>query len=80
MNELQSIIGKYSRMNELKAIEKTGGRECPSMDREHAGSQTRKTTDKADQKGSRMLTIARSILQKLHSLRLARSSSSHVIE
>jgi hypothetical protein len=50
------------------------------MDREHAGSQTRKTTDKADQKGSRMLTIARSILQKLHSLRLARSPSSHVIE
>ncbi len=50
------------------------------MDREHAGSQSGKTTDKADQKGSRMLTIARSILQKLHSLRLARSSSSHVIE
>jgi hypothetical protein len=79
MNELQSIIGKYSRMNELKAIEKTGGG-GPSMDREHAGSQSGKTTDKADQKGSRMLTIARSILQKLHSLRLARSSSSHVIE
>ena len=50
------------------------------MDREHAGSQSGKTTDKGDQKGSRMLTISHSILQKLHSLRLARSSSSHVIE